>query len=186
MQVMLERKYTNYINSEHTIFLTEPYVEHLLSKHGFRLKRKEYFLDDHSIFYYAVRDPVETSSKLCSNLYLKNKQIYQDYIDFHFQLTSQLNSKINTTKQPVYLFGAHVFSQYLLSFGLDRTHIIGLLDNDPQKHGQRLYGTELQVYAPEVLRNLDNPLVILRAGVYNAEIKSQILDGINPATQFIE
>jgi hypothetical protein len=97
-----------------------------------------------------------------------------------------LNLKINTTKQPVYLFGAHVFSQYLLSFGLDTTHIIGLLDNDPHKHGKRLYGTELQVYAPEVLRNLDNPLVILRAGVYNVEIKSQILDGINPATQFIE
>ena len=56
MQAMMERKYTNCINFEHTVLLTEPYVEHLLAKHGFRLQKKSYFMDDHSIFYAAVRD----------------------------------------------------------------------------------------------------------------------------------
>lgn len=52
----LEKKYTNCINFEHTVFLTEPYIEYLLSKHGFRVEKKEYFRTDHSIFYACVRD----------------------------------------------------------------------------------------------------------------------------------
>lgn len=56
MEVMLQRKYTNCINFEHTVFLTEPYIEYLLSKYGFRLLDKQYFKDDHSIFYAYVKD----------------------------------------------------------------------------------------------------------------------------------
>jgi SAM-dependent methyltransferase len=56
MEQMLKRKYTNCINFEHTVFITEPYVEHLLSKHGFRQISKEYFKEDHSIFYAYVKD----------------------------------------------------------------------------------------------------------------------------------
>jgi hypothetical protein len=36
----LEKKYTNCINFEHSIFLTEPYVDYLLTKHGFRILEK--------------------------------------------------------------------------------------------------------------------------------------------------
>ena len=79
-----------------------------------------------------------------------------------------------------------MFSQYLISFGLQMSKIIRLLDNDPQKHGKRLYGTPFTVFSPEALRGLKKPRVVLRAYVYSAEIKSQILNEINPATQFIE
>lgn len=43
MSAWLEKKYTNCINFEHSVFLTEPYIEHLLSKHGFRIENKSYF-----------------------------------------------------------------------------------------------------------------------------------------------
>ncbi len=185
MKVMLERKYTNCINFEHTVFLTEPYVEFLLTKHGFRLIDKEYFMDDHSIFYAAVRDGSVNPSDLPCGLYEKNKHLYMDYVHYHENMIQELNNKISDSTQHVYLFGAHVFAQYLIAFGLDTKRIVGLLDNDTNKHGNRLYGTNLMVQSPKILKDEKDPIVILKAGVYNDEIKKDILNNINPDVEFI-
>lgn len=185
MRIMLERKYTNCINFEHTFFLTEEYVDHLLAKHGFRIDSKEYFKDDHSIFYRAIRDQDVDSISLSSNLYLKNKTLYGEYINFHIGLIKEINQKLNEIKQPIYLFGAHVFAQYLVAFGLNTSRITGLLDNDKNKHGKRLSGTNLKVFSPSVLKELDAPHVVLKAGVYNSEIKKDILENINKSTIFL-
>jgi hypothetical protein len=101
-------------------------------------------------------------------------------------LIQQINQKLAATQGPVYLFGAHVFAQYLLAFGLNTRRISGLLDNDKNKQGKRLCGTTLTVYSPEVLRTLHAPTVILRAGVYNQEIKDAIVADINSGTVFLE
>ncbi len=186
MQVMLEKRYTNCINFEHTVFLTEPYVEYLLAKHGFKLVAKEYFMEDHSIFYSAVRDTQVKPVPLPQGLYEKNKKLYMDYVDYHKTLITDLNQKMSETTQPIYLFGAHVFAQYLLEMGLNADKIISLLDNDPKKQGKRLYGTNLMVQSPSVLREVKNPIVILKAGVYNEEIKADILCNINSSVVFLE
>ena len=186
MRVMLERNYTNCINFEHTVFLTEPYVEYLLAKFGFRLLNKEYFMDDHSIFYAVVREPSVKPIALPYGLYEKNKQLYRDYVSYHEELIQDLNRKMLDVTQPVYLFGAHIFSQYLIESGLDSNRIISLLDNDPNKHGKRLYGTSLMVQSPKVLRTVKNPIVILKAGVYNQEIKDDIFQNINSAVAYLE
>lgn len=186
MQVMLEKKYTNCINFEHTVFLTEPYVEYLLAKHGFKLAAKEYFMDDHSIFYSAVRDTEVKPVPLPQDLYKKNKKLYMDYVDYHKTLIADLNQKMIETTRPIYLFGAHVFAQYLLQMGLDTAKIVSLLDNDPKKQGRRLYGTNLKVSSPKILSKEKEPTVILKAGVYNSEIKSYIIEKINSSTIFLE
>jgi hypothetical protein len=186
MQVMLERKYTNCINFEHTIFLTEPYVEYLLAKHGFKLLNKEYFMDNHSIFYAASRDSNVKPVELPSELYEKNKILYNNYITYYQDFISDINRKIFNIEVPIYLFGAHVFAQYLIVSGLDVCKIISLLDNDPAKQGKRLYGTNLMVQSPKALRDVSNPIVILKAGVYNTEIKKDILENINSTVTFIE
>lgn len=186
MKVMLERKYNNCINFEHTVFLTEPYVEFLLAEFGFRLLTKEYFQEDHSIFYLAVRDSSVKPIKLPNSLYEKNRELFMDYVQHHEELIQDLNHKISDHAQPVYLFGAHVFSQYLIAFGLNTNRIVSLLDNDPQKHGKRLYGTRLTVHSPRILRDVVNPCVILKAGIYSQEIKADILNNINASTIFFD
>lgn len=186
MQVMLERQYTNCINFEHTILLTEPYIEYLLAKYGFKMQSKEYFMDDHSIFYAAIRDPSIKPIGLPDNLYEKNKLLYLNYIKYHDNLINVLNQKISIAKASVYLFGAHVFAQYLIAFGLDTSKIVSLLDNDPAKHGKRLYGTNLMVQSPKALQDVSNPIVILKAGVYNSEIKKDIRENINNSVVFLE
>jgi hypothetical protein len=109
-------------------------------------------------------------------------------VQYHEQLIQDLNEKINDQlkDRSLYLFGAHVFAQYLIQFGLNTEKIVFLLDNDPNKQGKRLYGTSLQVASPKILSSVTNPVVILKAGVYNQEIKSDILNNINSDTIFWE
>lgn len=183
MRVMVERKYTNCLNFEHTILLSEEYIEFLLSSHGFRLLERQYFLDDHSIFYAAVRDPDAQVQPLPAGLYERNRAAYLAYVDTHLQLIEKINAEIRG-KSRVFLFGAHAQAQYLLGFGLDASSIEAVLDNDKNKQGKRLYGTDKLVRSPEELRALEAPTVIVRAGTFTDEIVSQIRD-INPSTRFL-
>ena len=184
LKVMLQRKYTNCINFEHTCFLTEEFIEFALSSFGFVITSKEYFLDDHSIFYSAVRRSEKTDCEI-PRQYIENKQIYSNYIQYHIELINVLNKQIQDINKPVYLFGGHVFSQYLLGFGLEHSHISCILDNDPNKQGKRLYGSRLLVQSPKILADVLDPCIILKAGVYNDEIKQDILGNINPKAVFL-
>lgn len=186
LEVMLERKYTNCINFEHTVFITEPFIDYLLEINGFKIKEKRYFLDDHSIFYAAQKMNSNTSEAFIPNQYDKNKKLFNDYVEFHRDLIVDLHKRIRNHKGKVYLFGAHVFSQYLIGFGLDEREIECIIDNDSKKQGKRLSGTSLLVQSPKVLKGLDNAAVILRAGVYNNEIKEDIMNNINPSVVFWE
>jgi hypothetical protein len=185
MEVMLQNNYTNCINFEHTLYLTEPYVEHFLNKHNFLIINKMYFKKDHSIFYCARKDNNLPKKNLPEDLYIKNKQVFENYIKNHIDDVKNINDIINKTNLPVYLFGAHVFSQYLISFGLDTSKIVCLLDNDLKKENKRLYGTDLISKSPKILKDIPEALVILRAGVYNDEVKNDILNNINPNITFI-
>ena len=123
--------------------------------------------------------------ELPSNLYELNKKTFQKHIDYHVEDINKINKVISKAEIPVYLFGTHVFSQYLISFGLDTSNIVYLLDNDIRKEGKRLYGTSLTSKSPKILKDIPNALVILRVGVYNEEVKKDILANINPNIIFI-
>jgi SAM-dependent methyltransferase len=186
LAVMLEKKFTNFVNFEHTLYLTEPYIEYLLAKHGFRFIEKTYFLEDHSIFFTAIRDNTQKAKSLNTGFYIKNKILYEDYIIYHKNLIEELNTKIKTLRVPVYLFGAHVFTQFLLAFGLNTEKIICILDNDSKKQGKRFYGTPYLTDSPKILKQVKEAVIILKAGVFNNEIKKDILDNINNNSVFLE
>ena len=111
--------------------------------------------------------------------------MFEDYINFHEELVLELNSKIENMESPIFIFGAHIFSQYLFAFGLKTNKIICILDNSPLKQEKRLYGTQLIVKTPYILADYKNPTVILKAGLYNKEIMDDILNNINSTTVFI-
>jgi predicted SAM-dependent methyltransferase len=185
MEVMLKNKYTNCINFEHTVYFTEPYIEYMLAKYGFKLIEKEYFRKDHSIFYCAQKVSKVQPIELSNELYEVNKTTFEEYVTSHVEDINNLNQMISNSTVPVYIFGAHVFTQYLISFGLDTSKVVCLLDNDSKKENKRLYGTKLKSQLPKILKNTPEALVILRAGVYNEEIKNDILTNINPNITFI-
>lgn len=184
----LARKYTNALNFEHTYFISEDYVEEILRRHSFRILGKKYFREDHSIFYVTEKCEGQNS---CSGadfpyLYEQNRRTFLEFTDFHQKLISDLNEKMKQVDSDVYLFGAHIFSQYLIHFGLDISGVKCVLDNDEMKQGKRLYGTELTVSSPRILAREKNPVVILRVANYAEEIKKEIVEQINPNTVFWE
>jgi|APGre2960657373_1045057.scaffolds.fasta_scaffold05276_4 ubiquinone/menaquinone biosynthesis C-methylase UbiE len=184
MEVMLKRNYTNCLNFEHTYYLSEDLTEYYLNKYNFKVIEKEYFKDDHSIFYY-VESNKEIVIPKNINFYEKNKQLFLTYINDNLEEIKKINNYISNHNGNIYLFGGHVFSQYLISYGLNTKNIKCILDNDINKQKHRLYGTDLIVESPKILKDDMNPLVILKAGVYNNEIKNDILNNINKNTVII-
>lgn len=178
----LKRKYTNCLNFEHTVFLTEDVIDLMLAHNGFEICEKFYYGDSHSIFY-AVKK-IEHLSITTINKYDENKKIFMDYVSYYESLVKELNQKLQSLTD-VWLFGAHVFSQHLINVGLDTKHIKGIIDNDEKKHGERLYGTTLNVFSPKVLSEESSPVVILKAGAYDEEIIKGIHQNINKNTIFL-
>lgn len=185
MKVMLHRNYTNCFNFEHTYYISEEFIEYYLNKYNFKLVEKQYFKDDHSIFYYAEYNENNVPSPDI-NYYEENKTLFGQYIKVALEEIKKINERIVDHDGNIYVFGGHVFSQYLIAYGLNTEKIKCLLDNDINKQKCRLYGTHLMVESPQILKDDPNPLVILKAGVYNKEIKTDILNNINKNAVIIE
>lgn len=184
MKKGLEAKFTNMLNFEHSYYMDERHVDYILRSTGFEILEKSYF-KDHSIFYATQYTGQCKSNELCPNLYLENYALFKEFINYHINEIQIINEKISSFGGAIYIFGAHIFSQFLISSGLDTTNIISILDNGPMKIGKRLYGTDFYVESPQVLNNNIPAMIILKAGAYNSEIKSQLM-GINKNITFVE
>ena len=68
-------------------------------------------------------------------------------------------------------------------FIIHYNQIINILDNDFNKQEKRMYGTNIAVKSPQILKNIDKPIVVLRTGIYDNEIKEKILQ-INSSSIF--
>ena len=183
----LKEMHANCLMFEHTYLASEAHVDYMCQKNGFRLIDKKYF-GTHSKFFCYQKD-IRTSNANISmpKLYNRNKEQYLKFISFIKDRVSIANSHLleEGNKNNCFVFGAHIFSQILFSFGLKEDSISAVLDNDKSKIGKRLYGWNSMVLSPEVLKGLDSPLIILNAGAYNEELKKQILSSINSKARFI-
>jgi len=186
LKIMLENGNTNALNFEHTYYISEDYIDFFLSKYKFKIIEKVKYLENNSIFYCVEKNSHEKQKELKKHFYKKNKSLFLGCINKYVKETKKINKSISKLNSNIYLFGAHIFSQMLISNGLQIEKIKNILDNDVRKQEKRLYGTNLFVKAPSILKNEEQPIVILKAGIYNSEIKKEILENINSKTIFIE
>tara|TARA_B110000444_G_scaffold239029_1_gene253117 strand:- start:135 stop:1271 length:1137 start_codon:yes stop_codon:yes gene_type:complete len=182
MSKMIELNYANAMNFEHPFFLSEDIIEHLLSLSGFKIIEKKYFQDAHSIFYKTQK--TDKIHKLFKNQYNDNREKFLNLIKNWKNDVNNINLEMKNHDGEIYVFGAHIFSQNLIVNGLDSSHIRYILDNDPDKQNQVLYGTSLEVKNPNIIKENKNPLIILRAAAYNNEIKEGIIS-INRNSKFL-
>jgi hypothetical protein len=174
---------TNSLNFEHTYYLYPSQLQYILEKNSFLVEELTSF-EEHSYF---IRCRKTNNLRADNNIPNITKFIedFDRMWDNLNLLVKKLNEISIEPKGKIFLFGAHVFSQGLISLGLNLTHISGVIDNAPEKQGQRLYGTDLLVFSPEIVRGVQNCTVILKASHYQEEIKSQLL-AINPSVCIIE
>jgi hypothetical protein len=182
MTEMLNRLDGNLINFEHTYFLDYDLVVALLNRNNFFISRIEDFGPGHSLFIEAI---LIKSQKNTFNYsaYEINKSHFDKYFQNIKEDVERLNSMIAKTDN-VFIFGAHVFSQLLFTFGLKPDRIKSVLDNDLNKINHRLYGTSLFVESPDTVSKIANPNIIVRMGAYSSEIKEQLLS-YNSSVRFI-
>ena len=166
---------------EHTIFLNDENISYLLTQNGFEIIRIHYY-EKHSVLYHCKKMKVGVTPLLSlspDDSYNVGFQITNYKYNFtsiteqYKQFIETCNEKISNTTKNVYLFGASYNTQILLLLGLQVENINGILDNCKTKQGKYLYGFNLQIFDPLILKNNDC-IVILQNGYYNNEIMNQI------------
>lgn len=185
MRPMIKKGYANAMNFEHPFYYDEKLVDCLLIKNNFKIIKKKFFKEDHSIMYVTKINKNYDKKKLKINYlqYYENLKLFKNIFSLWKKEIAKINKQTEKHKK-IFLFGAHIFSQMQIFNGLKKKKIIGILDNDKNKIGNFLYGTNLKVFNPIILKNIIKPCVVLRAGSYNQEIKKKLLE-INKNTVII-
>jgi hypothetical protein len=180
---LIKTKGTNSLNFEHTYYLHPIQLKILLKNLGLEIVEFQKF-EEHSFF---------VSVKKVSNFYVDQiPSIYQKGTEFRQMIeeinvfSQRIDILLDYNQHTIYLFGAHVFSQSIyMELNSRYKSLLKIIDNAESKQGKRLYGTDLKVYSPEILREEKNVVVALRASHYQEEARNQILK-INPNVTIIE
>lgn len=185
IQRLIETGGTNSLNFEHTYYLHPAQLKSVLGKLGLFVLRESMY-KGHSYFFKIGKVGkgdkfLETKILNIAHLADEFSRMWAELKDF----TAVANQRILSDSIPTYLFGAHVFSQALISLGLNTSEITGVIDNSEEKQGQRLYGSNFQVFSPKVIEGNREIRVILKASHYQEEIRNQLLE-LNPHVQIIE
>jgi hypothetical protein len=144
MDVMLRRFDLNFLNFEHNYFIPENLLNALFDSCGYRII-EFYNFKEHSKFYAIEKVSNEIDiSKFQKQCYF-NLELFEVYINAVKEYVLLVNRLMEESKVPSYVFGAHVFTQMLVGFGLKSNLLTGCIDNSSKKQGLRLYGTSLRV-----------------------------------------
>lgn len=177
MKYWLENGFSNTLHFEHTFYVDAEVLNQLLASSGFAVV--DQVVNDHSIFVKAVKSK---NIVIPDTDFSYVKLLFEKYISDQEADVAHINQQL--AGQSCYIFGGHIFSQVLINLGLQQSQVVHILDNDPLKHGKRLYGTNCFVKSPKILEGVDNPLIVLRGGSYTNEIKNAILN-INSTSIFL-
>jgi 2-polyprenyl-3-methyl-5-hydroxy-6-metoxy-1,4-benzoquinol methylase len=172
----LKDGFLNAMSFEHTFFIDHQYIEFIANNAGYELERRVDFSSHNSFYVFkkGITKPCVHSSPT------ESRHVFETFVENLKNEVASINSKMLTNDEEYYIFGAHMFAQYLINFGLNCDRIVGIVDNDAGKIGNYLYGTSFKVIHPDELNKKEKVSIIVRAAQYTAEIVSQ-LKMINPS-----
>ncbi len=177
---MMKDGFTNAMNFEHSYGVTKNLLHKMLRHCNLRIVEQSDF-NKYCVFICAVKDSKDLQEDYNP---VENESYYHKFINYHDTELKRIKSSLEK-EEKAFIFGAHIFTQFLLKYGLDENKFVCVLDNDERKIGKRLYGTNLKVCSPKVLKNYESPIVLLKAAQYTNEIKCDIIENINSDTRFI-
>jgi hypothetical protein len=175
MKSILEKKVLLLVNVEHTFYIDVSYCLALFLSEGYTLKRINSF-EDHSIFFHFFIDKKQDCS--WNDLLTQGKKVVRYFLQI------EEDYKRFEINEPFYIAPAGYYGQmmyYLLEHVKDKVQ--GILDNDIQKQGLRLYGTDFLIEHPSKLEGKENVIIVLSESLYSEEIKQGFLK-YNPSIQF--
>lgn len=167
----------NSLNFEHTFLLDPKHAELMFENAGFLILNSKNYLN-HSFFYHLKKSHNALNAKReFSNISLQSSNFLDLISNLRkfVELTNIIIDDLSVKEErKIYLFGANIFSQGLVTLGINQSKITGILDNSPNKQNQRLYGTNLIVQSPSIIAEHKNVYVVLKASHYQNEIRDQL------------
>lgn len=132
----------NILFNQHTFYFEKDDIERLFATYGFSTERSETF-EDHSLFFHFRR---------------RNQTIERSLFR-RFDIGASIREMSLTT--PAYIMPSFYIGQLIHHYMPNKALIRGFLDNDTNKVGKRLYGTQLLTYSPSILTTSDCKRVLL-------------------------
>jgi len=167
MNHLLSAKSPSVIFNEHTYFVDKSTMEWLFGQSHYALRDfTEY--KSHSLFMVFEKLDVPVDIPIVNRTYIAEamKMIFDE-----------MTIRVSHVKiaDGAFIAPAGHMGQLLYS-KIKSAHLSGFLDNDKAKQGRRVYGTPYYVRSFETLKDIDSPIVYLCGGVYNDEIRDQIMN----------
>jgi hypothetical protein len=161
------------LNTEHIYYIDNDFLVKVFESYGFNLVEKEHY-NGHSVLFYFNRDKFIEKKQI--NFINKNYSLDLYYNNI-FKNINKCNNLLNINKNyKKYIWPASIHSLYLLIFGLDETILDGMLDNSLNKIGQKMYGTNLEIFSLNKIieDNNENTFIILNGGIFNIEVENKV------------
>lgn len=114
LEYWLKQKFTNALNFEHTFLVNSSILEYFFSATGLKIMDRTSYQDLH--LFYTTQKATSSITSILPNDYEKNKALFFDFIEHYKKIISKLNAQIAECSGVVYIFGAHIFTQFLLHF----------------------------------------------------------------------
>lgn len=162
------------LNFEHTIYLSHNLICQIC--HFLKLSvMKVVEFNNHSLFFSLRKNNQLKVVEISQTKDKHSEKAFEAFKNSSSEFIEKVNQRLEYETNPnIFLFGGHIFNQSLIVNGLKTEKINCIIDNSDLKENKRLYGTNLFVKKPEIIENLQNPIVILRAGMYSEEILNQL------------
>ncbi len=177
MKNMADNSDLNLLMFEHLTYLTFDEIRNIAEYTGFNVIDYQHF-DQHSIFFHLKKieknNPDKTFETVLTSVEID--QLIANYSNEILNKVKEIKKFIDENDFKFYIFGAHIFTQYLVALGLDLGKIDALLDNSKFKQGKRLYGTDLKVLDPTEMLGKNNLGIILPMGNYETEVIKQLAE----------
>lgn len=152
---------------EHTYFLDKNVMEYFANINKMKIEEQKIY-KNHSYFYCITKS--ENIEKITIPKFNFNKKLeIKDKIDI-------INNFINNNNKTVYIASSSFVSQYMICNGINKNRISGILDNDIFKQGKQLYGLNLDILSPEILKEKENIIIIFFDMPYTNEMMRQFYD----------
>jgi len=140
---LLEEKSPHIIHSQHTFYCGVDYIIYIMSLYNYKCEAT--FIHNigyKSLMFKFVLDPSITPTSIPST----NIQLFKDIYINKIQSMSSIDIPPNS-----YIIPSGMYGQFLYHTISKKENIIGFLDNNSERHGKKLYGTDKMVFDPNVI-----------------------------------
>jgi predicted SAM-dependent methyltransferase len=163
----------NVLHFEHTFFYKKDDLIRLLDLFGFEVDEVIDY-KTHSIFFKCTK--ISNDIKFNSAEYKFTSADVSDKLLKSYNNSKNIVDSFNShTGKNKFIFGCHISTQSILSMGIDTKDVIHFLDNSVDKQNKFLYGYDIIVQLPDIIANIDEPVVMIsHMSVYKSEIEKQL------------